>query len=90
MKKRILKYPVSILNRTRITTDGSFQIVRVAYQRDELYAWAEVMYNSRPQTFELIVYGTGQEIPVSLYHVGSAESPDKNYIWHVYADYNVN
>lgn len=83
--KTIHKY---LLNATenRVSTFEAVRFLHVANQREQITVWAEVDTLTRECTRTLHVVGTGDEVPVAVDYVGSALMAGGDFVFHIYAD----
>ena len=81
MTKRVYKYKFG--NEADTINIKAAGIALVAQQGDDLYptVWAEHASEGE-QVFDLMIFGTGKNIPFGFEHIGSAICGP--FVWHVY------
>ncbi len=87
----ILKYPLSldVVNQTVLMPEGAI-ILLVAAPNDQLALWARVSPDAVKVARELVVIGTGVDLPPALeadpeqYHVGSVAMMGGQLVAHVF------
>ena len=63
------------------------QILRVAYQRREIYLWAVVETENDTETRKFKIYATGHELyesPENLRHIETILSDGESFVWHIF------
>lgn len=94
MKRTIHKYAIPFASGTgehgrfSIETHEEGKFLHVALQPHPMggpvpVIWAEVDTDSKPETEELVVLGTGSEVPKGAQHLGTWL--DGPFVWHLYA-----
>lgn len=87
--RRILKYPLEIVDRQFIDTFEDWTPLSVQVQSGVPCLWAEVDDESRPARWLVFVHGTGHEVNrVATKFVGTFQIPSVGFVGHVYAESN--
>lgn len=85
MSRRVLKFAMYLGISTRVPVGASAKVVLAAIQRGTVTLWFEVRDDdpvSEPRIFQ--VFGTGEDLPPNVEHVGSVITENGDYVWHFY------
>lgn len=82
--KTIYKYPLEIVDVQTVKTNKSYKVVLVGNQEGQLCLWLQVDTEKPTIDLQIVIKGTGHEIPKNppLTHLGSAIVGA--FVWHVY------
>lgn len=84
--KTILRYPLFLTYRQKLTLPSNFVVRHVAPGRAtdvDIDLWAEVDDANHYVPVNVWIVGTGHEISFGGAHVGTVVMPD-DYVWHVF------
>lgn len=83
--KRVLKWEIDITSKEPHLI-GAGPVVQVAVQHDPsiVTVWTEESIPRRPSQRQVMIYGTGFEVPGHAKHLGSCITASGTLVWHVY------
>lgn len=81
--KTVYKYPVPRAAKTfSIILPVNFRFLRVHFQEDNIFLWAEVVKDTQTKQFDFQVFGTGQDIPDSAKYLTTYD--DGPFVFHLF------
>ncbi len=89
MTESVWKFRLAVKDVQAIKMPAGAVPLHVGYQGEVLTLWAVVDNEQREMGIAVRVKGTGHEIEFDRQHyhfVGSVESPDRNFMWHVWVE----
>jgi hypothetical protein len=87
MARQIFKYPLSVAGSQTCQLPRGAELLSVQQQHGELQLWAMVDGARGVESVEILVYGTGQELPDDLTradYVGTVQMLGGIFVWHVF------
>ena len=83
--RRIWRQTVDRADRQTLTAPGLVRVLSVSSERGVLEAWFEVIPGEPGRSIDLIVVGTGHEIPAdAACYVGTDIPAGGTFVWHFY------
>lgn len=81
--RRVYKYPVPRRSaKFPVLLPANFRFLRIGFQAEELFMWAEVLPDTVQVVHNFIVVGTGHDIPIGAKYVTTYD--DGPFVFHVY------
>lgn len=79
----VYKYPIPRgAARFELLLPEGFKFLRVGFQGERLFLWAEVNTDNTPTTVRLGLFGTGHEVPTESRHLATYD--EGPFVFHLY------
>lgn len=81
--KTVFKYPVpKVLQKFQLALPVGFKFLRIGFQNEELFIWAEVRKDVATAICSFAAYGTGHDIPDGAAYIATYDLGP--YVIHLY------
>ena len=83
--RKVLKYPIPLADYSFcVELHARHTVIKFDERHGKMYIWVDSNIKENMKLFDFFICGSGQEVPVDYYHVGTAFLHNKDLVYHLY------